>query len=294
MCEQAAAGDLEARLIHCRESGDIGRMVHGINQLLDMTDAFLREARVSLEYASQGKFYRRVVLRGMRGSFRNASETINKDIENMARDAGLKESVDRRMELADRFEGTVKAVFSALATSAARVDEASQKLAELAGDSDPSQNGSPLSAGGLPISKPETMTAPASGITQHQLSEVIKRLTFASQTIGGIVKSISQIAAQTNLLALNATIEAARAGEAGRGFAVVAAEVKTLSRQTAGATEQIGGEIAKMRATVDDTASLVLEMSRSIGDMKEISAELSQQTDQLANSVESFLHMIRS
>ena len=37
-----------------------------------------------------------------------------------------------------------------------------------------------------------------------------------SQSIGKIVKVISNIAEQTNLLALNAAIEAARAGDAGR------------------------------------------------------------------------------
>jgi methyl-accepting chemotaxis protein len=252
VCEEAAAGNLEARLIHCRESGDTGRLVHGINHLLDMTDAFLREARATLEHASQGKFYRRVILRGMLGSFRQASEMINKDVEAMARDAALKESMEQRRTLADQFESTVKSVFSALATSAMRVNAEAQRLAAAAGDSTKAATDQiasrDASAGGLP--------GVAGAQQKHQLNEVITRLTEASQRIGGIVKLISEIAGQTNLLALNATIEAARAGEAGRGFAVVAAEVKSLSRQTAGATEELIGEITKMRATVDDTASL--------------------------------------
>jgi methyl-accepting chemotaxis protein len=128
----------------------------------------------------------------------------------------------------------------------------------------------------------------------HQLNEVIVLLTEASQRIGGVVKMISQIARQTNLLALNATIEAARAGEAGKGFAVVAAEVKSLSQQTSGATEEIGKEIDRMRSTVDQTASLVGAMSMSIDEMKKISSLLSQQTEELSGSVDSFLQTIRS
>jgi methyl-accepting chemotaxis protein len=65
--------------------------------------------------------------------------------------------------------------------------------------------------------------------------------------IGGVVKTITSIAEQTNLLALNATIEAARAGEVGKGFAVVANEVKELAKETARATEDIGGKISAIQ-----------------------------------------------
>jgi len=294
VCEEAAAGNLEARLIHCQESGDAGRLVHGINHLLDMTDAFLREARASLENASQGKFYRRVILRGMLGAFRSASQVINKDIENMARDAALKESVEHRQALADQFESTVKSAFSALATSAARVNAAAQSLAAAAGDSAKGSSGQRSDEAAFSPASATTANKLAGAAHDHHLDEVITQLMAASQRIGGIVKMISEIAGQTNLLALNATIEAARAGEAGRGFAVVAAEVKNLSRQTASATEEITGEIGKMRTTVDDTASLVREMSHSIGEMNDTSSQLSEQTDKLSSSVDSFLQTIRT
>lgn len=291
VCAEAAAGNLESRLIHCQETGDTGRLVHGINHLLDMTDAFLREARATLEHASQGKFYRRVILRGMLGSFRQASEVINKDVEAMARDATLKESMEQRRTLADQFESTVKSVFSALAASAVRVNAEARTLAAATGGATTAERGENSPRDESPGGRNRGAGGPGQ---KHQLNDVIARLTEASQKIGGVVKMISEIAAQTNLLALNATIEAARAGEAGRGFAVVAAEVKNLSRQTAGATEEISGEITKMRATVDDTASLVAEMSHSIGEMNKTSSQLSEQTDELSASVESFLQRIRS
>jgi methyl-accepting chemotaxis protein len=295
ICERAANGDLEARMLNCHASVETERLADAINHLLDMTDAFLREVGASLEYASRGKFFRRVILRGMRGSFRHASEEINQANSVMERDAALKESVEHRRVLADQFESTVKKVFSELATSTARVSTATDALADVAGTGDaPSPAASPPTATTRAGARGAPQAAGKNSEKAHQLSEVILLLKDASQRIGGVVELISQIARQTNLLALNASIEAARAGEAGKGFAVVATEVKSLSQQTSGATEEIGEEIARMRSTVDQTAALVTTMAKSIGEMKGISSQLSSHTEELSASVESFLQTIRA
>ncbi len=87
----------------------------------------------------------------------------------------------------------------------------------------------------------------------------IKDLGHATENIGNIVTSISDVADQTNLLALNASIEAARVGEAGRGFAVVADEIRKLSQKTEALTKDISKILGNLRERV---TSAVVEVEK--------------------------------
>ena len=71
------------------------------------------------------------------------------------------------------------------------------------------------------------------------IGQTVIRLSEQSQSIGGIIASVTEIADQSNLLAVNAAIEAAKAGEHGRGFAVVAQEIKNLAGQSKQSTLQV-------------------------------------------------------
>ena len=102
----------------------------------------------------------------------------------------------------------------------------------------------------------------------------INMLADAVQKIGAVVNLIQHIAGQTNLLALNATIEAARAGAAGRGFAVVAAEVKSLSVQTAKATDDIARQIAAVQGSATNVIGAIRSITKQMQEIDIYSSEV--------------------
>ena len=81
--ENAANGDLEPRLLGIHDTGEVKQLALGINHLLDLTDAFVREARASLACVRDDIFYRRILERGMLGSFKAGAATMNEAVRAM-------------------------------------------------------------------------------------------------------------------------------------------------------------------------------------------------------------------
>jgi methyl-accepting chemotaxis protein len=108
-------------------------------------------------------------------------------------------------------------------------------------------------------------------------------LTRAAQEIGDVVKLITAIAEQTSLLALNATIEAARA-----------AEVKSLSSQTAKATDEISSHIAGMQEATQESVAAIKEVGETIGQISTVASAIATAVSQQSSATQEIAQNVQS
>jgi methyl-accepting chemotaxis protein len=259
LLEAAINGQLNERVDISRYAGLNGRLLSGINQILDATAAPMKDTGRMLAQVASGDLTLKMN-GGYQGDYAHLTNSTNEMI------AGLRTMAEQMQAGATNITSATAEILAASSQQAATTREqasavsqititieeiktAAEQMAQRAqGVADTASLASEAARRGSQAAE-ETIGG-MDDIRQkvEYIAENILALSEQTQQIGDIIDTVTDIAGQSNILALNAAIEAAQAGEAGKGFRIVADEVRSLamqSRQAAAQVKTILGDIQK-------------------------------------------------
>ncbi|MCA0969213.1 methyl-accepting chemotaxis protein [Halobacillus litoralis] len=178
-----------------------------------------------------------------------SEEAIHESDENLTRSKSIQRETEKIKEnIASQYDH-VSAISAVTEQSSASFEEIKAHINQIRTNAE-NMNGKAINGATI-----VTDLKQSSHSTVNELEDLKTKVDQIAVTIDeakSFLGQINEITTNTNLLSLNASIEAARAGEAGKGFAVVAEEIRKLSAQTEGFSNQIVTLMERVQGSTDD------------------------------------------
>lgn len=278
---EIAEGNLSAEFRLQPNTSEIGMLVESIYSTKRELKNYIQDINHILDQMAQGNMDL-VVNSEYKGEFipiRDAMIQILDALNNALYQINL--TAEQVSSESKRMAADAQILSSGAVKQASAVEELSSSIKEIAGavehtsqDADNAQSFSMDAMKQLQISNQK----------MEELTVAIEDISKASNQIGGIIKTIEDIASQTNILALNAAVEAARAGEAGKGFAVVADEVQNLANKSSVSAKSITELIENSLRLVKQGTSLSEDTTRALEGVVTGAKKVTEMVDRIAES----------
>ncbi len=279
--EEISKGNLSAEFPLRSDTSEIGRLVESIHETKRELRKYISDIDSKLAQMAQGNMDLTIDSDYL-GEFQPIQNAMSQILDalnqalfriNLTADRVSEESNQMASGAQMLSEGTVEQA-AAVQELTASIQDISKQVSYTSQDADDARN----------YSKAATEQLGICDQKMEALKTAMEDISKASKEIGGIIKTIEDIAFQTNILALNAAVEASHAGIAGKGFAVVADEVKNLANKSSVSAQNITELIENSMKLVQYGTTLSADTMEAMSTVVSSAQKSTEMVERIADS----------